>query len=161
MMNGRGSAAMVRKRLLHLGIAATMGAACSLLITAPEAVADNCSPQGCNFASPSRHMYCFMMDDNSGENLAACRWIDFGPPLQGHGAYLSADGNLSTEYYDPGDASLCEDCFRNGVNRSVLPYGTTATWGALTCASETDGFTCTTSRTGHGFRINASGIFPV
>jgi hypothetical protein len=151
----------VSDRVMHLVTAVAVGLAATVLLSAPEAAADNCS-DGCFFSSPSRKMYCFMKDNDPGTHqIADCRWIDFGPPLSGHDAFLSSDGTMSTTYYVPGDASLCAECFRGGVNSPVLPYGAAVTWGALVCSSATDGFTCTTTVTGHGFKINSSGIYPV
>ncbi len=36
----------------------------------------------------------------------------------------------------------------------VLPYGSTDRYGAFSCASNTDGVTCTNTRTGHGFFLS-------
>lgn len=122
---------------------------------------ESCSAEGCSFSSPSRHIYCLLEDNDALQKVAICRWIDLGPPIRGHEAYLAEDGSLNTRYFDPGDAALCRTCFQNGLDAPVLGYGATATFGPLICSSSTDGFLCRTNTIGHGFKINASGIYPV
>lgn len=107
------------------------------------------------FRSPSSNIGCIIFSGGVRCDIKQRNWsppprpascpdvVDFGQGLavnpSGRGRFVCA-----------GDTAL-------NPQAAALPYGRDATVGAVTCASRTDGITCTETRTGHGFFISVQG----
>lgn len=121
-------------------------------VEVPRAIADNpaCTASVCAFLSPSRNISCEVnyQRDPGIPDEAYCQTNE--PPVS---ARLSTAGVVTN----------CTgiSCIGNpGIGTPVLAYGQTAGIGPFSCASTTDGVTCTIS-SGHGFTISNAGITPV
>jgi len=105
-----------------------------------------------------------------------------GPPTADVRSFRSPSGNISCEFDRAGGHVYCQTgeppqsvrlaasgtwspchgptCIGNpGESVVTVPYGSAVSAGPFTCASSTDGITCTTG--GRGFRIASQGIVAV
>lgn len=126
----------------------------------PQPVAHADDYAGYDFGDPSRNIACMLRLLPSGRtdpiNTVQCdidehTWVG---PQSGPGPCPQDEGYIFMLRQEGEPEISC-------LNGSVLPtiytvleYGQTRTAGAITCASEPSGMTCTNSNTGHYFQLS-------
>lgn len=121
-------------------------------VGAARATADNaaCTASVCAFLSPSRNISCE---------------IDYqrAPGIPDEAYCQTTEPPASVRLSTTGAVTNCTgmSCLGNpGIGTPVLAYDHTAGVGPFTCASKTEGVTCTVP-SGHGFTISNTGITPI
>lgn len=106
------------------------------------------------FSSPSGNIGCLIIDGSARCDIRNRHWSPPAhpsscPPVVDYGQGLIVDTTGNARFVCAGDTAL-------NPSAPPLQYGVNTQVGGLTCASRTDGMTCTNSD-GHGFTIAIQG----
>ena len=146
---------------LGVALATTTAAAFAMLVPA-TAHADEGRVK---FSSPSGNIHCVVDDDEGGAPIALCQLDHITytvPPGVGRGQTGepcpggSGSGNdVRLDVGKPGFVRCSFAALDGGVGPwPTLKYGTSASFGVITCDSEPSAVTCTDTSSGHYFRVS-------
>jgi hypothetical protein len=107
------------------------------------------------FKSPSGNIGCMIIDGGARCDIRQRNWSppprpSNCPNIVDFGQGLAVNASGSGRFVCAGDTVM-------DPSAQVLPYNTDTVVGDLSCASATNGMTCTNTSTGHGFFIAIQG----
>lgn len=155
---GRAAVAATPTRLAFAAVMIALGAISTIPATA------HADENRVMFMTPSENIRC-AMDRNGETTYVACQLGDIDyvvPPGMAHDAdgkpcpsYTGSGNDVMLEQGKPGYVRCSFAAIGGGVSDWItLAYGDSASFGAITCASESSALTCTDTSTGHFFRVS-------